>query len=383
MSQVITTKSWGSRLMSALGGFFVGIALIVGGFVLIFWNEGAGLHMAQSLDETLQLLVKVSPSPIDPQNNQRAVYFTGLATTEDQLQDKLLGVDEKAIMLERKVEMYQWQENVETQTESKLGGSEQETKTYTYTPVWSEDIINSANFREPDEHKNPSTMPIQSETQYAKHVTVGDYVLPIDLVKQMKGESYIELKGADTEALKQELNKPVEKTEDGLYVGDDSQIPKIGDMKISVALIMPAQVSVIAAQVGNTLESFLPPAGKPISLLSMGTKSPEVMIHNAQSENTMMMWVLRGVSLLMMVIGLGLLMQPLVILADLVPIFGSIAGFGAGIIAFAGGIVLWSIGLSIAWIAVRPIWSIGVVVVAVLIAVLVMRRKSTVAPAAR
>lgn len=376
MSQVTTTKSWGSRLMNALFGCLVGIGLMIGSFVLVFWNEGAGLHLAQSLDETLEMLVKVPASPIDPNNNQRAIYFTGTATTEDTLQDKLLGVDEKAIMLERKVEMYQWQENVETQTESKLGGSEQETKTYTYTPVWSESIIDSAKFQESAEHQNPSSMPIKSETKYAHKVTVGDFTLPLELVQQMQGESYIDLKNADMPALQAELHKPVDRTEDGIYAGDDSQIPKIGDLKISVALITPAPVSVIAAQVGETLEPFLPPAGKPISLLAMGTKSPEVMIHDAQSENTMMMWVWRVAALVMMMVGIGLLLQPLVILADVVPLFGSIVGFGAGLIAFVGGLVMWSFAVGIAWFAVRPLWAVAVVLVAVALSAWIMKMRS-------
>src|SRR5438445_11893856 len=130
MVQEITTTSWGKRIINAFWGAIFGIALLCGAFFLIFWNERNGLHTAQALEQTEKVLISVPNKPIDAKNNRRVIYTSGLATTENILSDKLLHISEKAIQLNRKVEMYQWKENIETKTEKNIGGSEQEVKTY-------------------------------------------------------------------------------------------------------------------------------------------------------------------------------------------------------------------------------------------------------------
>ena len=70
--------------------------------------------MAQSLDQAQKILITVPNSAINPQNNAKVVYFTGLATTKDNLVDSTLGIDVNAINLDRKVQMYQWEEHVKT-----------------------------------------------------------------------------------------------------------------------------------------------------------------------------------------------------------------------------------------------------------------------------
>ena len=166
-------------------------------------------------------------------------------------------------------------------------------------------------------------------------------------------------------------------TEDGIYAGDDPQVPKIGDMKISESEILPQAVSVLAQQFNKTVQPYMAKAGQSVSLIEMGTISPQAMIQNALSANAVMTWILRAVALFLMIIGLSLLMQPVVVLADVIPFFGSLVGVGTGLIAFTGGILLWSIGLAIAWFAVRPLWSIGIIAIAVVICWFIHKRKTT------
>src|SRR5579862_3463810 len=154
MVQEVTTTSWGKRIINAFLGVIIGIALIIGAFYLIFWNEGNGLHTAQSLEQTEKVLISIPNKPIDPKNNNQVIYMSGLATTEDILKDTLFNVSEKAIQLNRKVEMYQWKEDVETKKEKQLGGSEQEVKTYTYHKEWSTDLVLSNKFKDQAGHEN-------------------------------------------------------------------------------------------------------------------------------------------------------------------------------------------------------------------------------------
>ncbi|MDX1901794.1 MAG: TMEM43 family protein [Gammaproteobacteria bacterium] len=378
MVQEITTKSWGSRIISALWGVVFGIALVIGAFVLVFWNEGHGLHTAQSLEQAQTVLISVPNAPIDPNINMKVVYFNGQATTENILHDNFFSLSENAISLDRKVEMYQWKENVETQTESKLGGSEQETKTYTYKPVWSTEIIDSSEFKDPNGHQNPTQMPIQSFKQYAENVKVGDFQLPHDLITEIKGYTPINLEKMNVAELQKKLHKPVHIDNENIYAGDDSQSPKVGDLKITLTESLPQTVSIIAQQTGNTLQPFIAPAGQSVSLLEMGTQTPQVMIANAISANAMMMWLLRFGSLIMMMIGLALLMNPIKILADFIPFLGSLVGFGTGLIAFLGGLLLWTCALAIAWFVVRPLLAIGlvIIVIGICFGILKLKKKS-------
>lgn len=71
------------------------------------------------------------------------------------------------------------------------------------------------------------------------------------------------------------------------------------------------------------------------------------------------------------------MLKPIVVLADVVPVLGSIAGFGTGFIAFICGLVLWTIVTAIAWFAIRPWWSAGLLFVSfAFIYFLYRRRKS-------
>lgn len=379
MSQEITTRSWFSRLIGSLIGVLIGIAMVVGAFILIFWNENHGLRMAQSLQQTEEAIVNIPNTPIDPKNNLRAVYLTGAVSTTATLKDKMFGIVENAIKLDRKVEMYQWKESTETTTESQLGGSEQQTKTFSYKQTWSETPIDSSKFNDPVGHQNPTEMPIQSKNQIASKVTVGDFTLSRELVASISGDTPIDLSKVELTKLKNEVNSPVNIRSDNIYIGENPLLPKVGDLKITITAVLPQDVSIIAQQNNHLLQPYVAPAGQAISLLAMGTRSSQQMIADELSANTISTWALRISSLILMVIGISLLMKPIVILVDIIPFLGSLVGVGTFFVAFIAGLCLWTIGISIAWFAVRPLWALGlIVIVGGLCYYLIKRRRETV-----
>lgn len=363
MVQEVTTQSWGSRIISALWGIIIGFALIIGSFILVFWNEGHGLHTAQSLEQTEKVVITVPNSPIDSKNNHHAIYFSGHAVTDNTLRDNLFDISANAIKLNRNVEMYQWEQNTETSTKKEMGGSEQQTKTYTYKTTWSNELIDSSNFKDKTGHENPSSMPISSKSQQAEDVKVGDFTLTEDLINQMNKSTPVDLSKADLSKLTDKLKKPAKLDENVIYVGEDAATPKVGDLKITLTEVLPQVVSVIAEQTDQSLQPFTPPAGEPVSLLVMGHQSPQQMISDAKSLNAFMTIILRITSLILMIVGIGLLMRPVVVLADVVPFFGSIVGAGTGLIAFITGLILWTIATSIAWFAFRPLWAVGLILI--------------------
>ncbi|CEG58107.1 TMEM43 family protein [Legionella fallonii] len=381
MTEEITTTSWFTRLKNALIGILVGIALIIGAIVLIFWNEGHSLHTAQSLEQTRKAVTPVAKAPINNQNNLKVVYLSGLATTNDKLVDPLLGITVTAINLDRKVEMYQWQEHSETKTEKQIGGSEKQTKTYTYNKVWSNHLIDSSTFHDQAGHQNPTSMSIQSQLQYATKVTLGDFILPGELIRQINVSQPVNLAQVNQESLKSQSNKPVQLSNSELYLGQNSQTPETGDLRIAVTAAYPQDVSIIAQQTGNTLQPYHAPAGEDIMLLSTGQHSSDQMIDDAKAQNKLMTWVLRAVALAMLIIGFSLIMNPLVVLADVLPFLGSIVGFGTGLISFLCGASVWLIATAIAWFTIRPFVSIGLLLIMVIgWFTLVKTRKASIPP---
>lgn len=362
MVEEVVIKSWGSRIKDAFVGILVGIALIGAAIALAFWNERHGLRTAQSLVETEHLIISVPNGPIEPHNNLKVVYFSGMATTQDILHDKELGIAENAIGLSRIVEMYQWKQNEETRNESQLGGSEKQVTTYSYSKVWSSSLYDSSNYKA-DGHDNPAMMPISSKHQYANTVKVGDFVLPLDLVKQISQTQRLPLDNINLQALEAKLNKPVQVVDNELYAGKNYEHPQIGDMRIRVDSTPAQTVSVIGEQSDNTVQAYQAKAGEPVILLNSGQHSYQDMIQNALDENKILTWILRAVTLIMMIAGFAAILGPIVVLADVLPILGTLAGFGTGFVALLCGFVLWTIITAIAWFAIRPWLSAGLVAI--------------------
>ncbi|MDP1603505.1 MAG: TMEM43 family protein [Legionella sp.] len=380
MVEEVTTQSWGSRLKDAFVGILIGILLVAAAVYIVFWNENHGLHTAQSLTEVEKQLLAVSPSPIDSKNNLRVLYLNGLATTQDKLKDTVLNIEMKAIALIRTVEMYQWQEDTQTKTEKQMGGSEKTLKTYSYKKVWSEHLIDSSTFKEPSTHQNPTTMPVQSQREVAAHVTLGDFLLPASLVEQIIITTPVDLYALKLKPIEDKFKKPAHLLHNQLYLGQDAQNSQVGDLRINASAVLPQTISIIAQQTGNTLQAYNAHAGAPVLLLASGKQSSEEMIRSAEDENRMITWLLRLMTLIMIIIGFALLMRPLVVFADVLPIAGTIVGFGTGLIAFILGLGLWTIFTALAWFTTRPFLSIGLLLIVVIVGYFLLklrRRKRT------
>ena len=144
-----TTESWGSRLGGSIRGVIIGLALFVGGFPVLFWNEGNSVKTAKAIDEGEGACIAVdSNAQVDAEYEGKLVHMTGKADTKDVLSDATFGVSATAIKLKREVEMYQWVEESRTSEKKKMGGSVEKVTTYTYKKEWSSHAIDSGDFKE-------------------------------------------------------------------------------------------------------------------------------------------------------------------------------------------------------------------------------------------
>src|SRR5262245_50116577 len=102
-----THTSWFTRIKNSFGGAVIGLVLMVGMVVLLFWNEGRAVQTAKSLAEGAGAVVSVGVDGVDQANEGKLVHVTGPVTTDSTPSDDDFGVSAAGVRLVRKVEMYQ------------------------------------------------------------------------------------------------------------------------------------------------------------------------------------------------------------------------------------------------------------------------------------
>ena len=356
----VSVESWGSRIGGSLFGIIFGIILLLASVVLLWWNEGRAVKTAKSLKEGSGAVVAITADKINASNEGKLVHLSGLATTDETLSDPVFNVSGKAITLRRSVQMYQWKENSQEKKEKKLGGKEVTTTTYTYSKKWDSKLINSAGFKKQRGHENPAAMRYENQTFTASKVSLGAFTVPLNLARNISGAQQIPAVDSHIPA---NLSRKAQVYSSKIYVGINPAKPKVGDVMVFHEMVKPQTVSIIAKQVGASFEPYRTSAGNDISMLRMGTHGPESMFEAAVSDNALLTWVLRVIGFVIMFIGFKLILGPLVVLADVVPIIGAFVGAGTSIVSFLLSAPLALIIIAIAWVFYRPV--LGVILLAV------------------
>ncbi|MGD9874543.1 MAG: TMEM43 family protein [Kiritimatiellia bacterium] len=373
----VTKQSWFSRIGGAIKGILAGLLLIIASFPLLFWNEGRAVKRYKTLKEGEGLVVSVSADAVDQNNSGKLVHLTGMAKTDETLADPVFGVSRNAIKLRRTVEMYQWEEDSESQTKKKMGGGEETVTTYTYKKVWSDSPIDSSSFKQAVGHDNPKVMAYQTLELVAQNVLLGAFTLSPSLLAKINvyvtvlPEEGVGL--ADSPAIKRQPG--------GFYIGPDPAVPQIGDLRVTFSAVDPLEISLVSGQQGSTFEPYQTKAGGTINLLQAGPFSAAEMFATAQRNNKLLTWALRAGGFLLMLIGFNLVFKLLSVLADVIPIFGTIVGAGTGIIAFMISLCLSSATIAVAWIFYRPLLGIALLAVTIGSALLIRKKVAAAKPA--
>ena len=366
-----TTESWGSRISGSFKGVIVGLALFIGGFPVLFWNEGNSVKTAKAIDEGEGACVAVeSNEKVDAENEGKLVHMTGKADTKDVLSDATFGVSATAIKLKREVEMYQWVEESRTTEKKKMGGSVEKTTTYTYKKEWSSSAINSSDFKEQG-HDNPGVIEFPSEEHLAVNVSFGAFRLSekqIGKIGSSRGFAFptnftcalprVQVKGntiyvPNAETRNNEKNNR-----------DVATQTRIGDMRVTFSVIYPHDVSIIAKQKGDSFIDYTAKNGKKLNYLEDGIEDAAAMFETARTNNAIMTWLIRIGGFLMMFFGLSMVFKPLSVLADVLPILGDLVEMGMGFVAGLIALVCSIITIAVAWIFFRPVLGIILLVIA-------------------
>ncbi|MFT5240805.1 MAG: hypothetical protein ACI9OU_000511 [Candidatus Promineifilaceae bacterium] len=358
----ITGQSWLGRIGSSLKGVIFGLLLFVVAFPVLFLNEGRSVKTYKSIQEAGGTVISVGADAVSADNAGTLIHITGKAVTEATLRDPIFGVTAQALKLKRSVAMYQWKEKSHSEEKKKLGGGTETVTRYTYDKGWSDTPIPSADFYEPEGHKNPDAFPYVDEAYKAKPILVGAFELSPSLVSRI--DNFTPLNITDDTPLPTNIAANIGREAGKIYLGQHSATPTVGDLRVSFSVALPTEVSIISQQINNTFEAFQTKAGRAFERLQIGQHSAEAMIAQAQQENKTLTWGLRLLGFIIMMIGLNLIFKPLSVLADVVPFLGALVGVGTGLIAFLIAISLSFTVIAIAWVVFRPLLGIGLLVVA-------------------
>jgi len=370
----VTTKSWGSRLMDSIRGLFLGLILIIGSLILLWWNEGRAIHTENDLKDGSKNVVHLQTNVPLPENEDKLVHLTGTVNTTDTLNDPDFNIYTNAIALKRNVLIYQWEETSEEKTEKNLGGAETTTTTYSYSKNWVSNKINSDNFKKPEGHVNNSAYSYENSSYEAENVFIDSFKLSKEVIDKI---SNFETFALDSNS----KNGSYKISSNTIYLGSGNleNNPQIGDVKISFEVVKPSQlVSIISKQSQNTLVPFVGKNGSTINELSFGEVSADVMFKEAISSNKTLTWILRLVGLVLCIFGFNLLFNPLVIIGDFVPFIGSIVGIGTGFLSTILGMIFSFVTVAIAWFFYRPIISIILISVVVLLFIFLLYRRKAI-----
>ena len=369
-----SSKSYGKRIGESFKGIASGGLLFLVGIGLLVFNEKNSVEVSKSLKEGENCVISVSSETVDPANDQKLVHFTGRAVAESLLADEEFGVAvTNELRLIRSVEMYQWTEEVREETEEKIGGREETTRTYTYKKTWSPDLIDSSSFAHPEGHDNPADFLFGEKEVLADEVFVGAFRIPPNQARYIG--SPIDLPAELHPAAGLPTN--IVKTAHGWYLpgarNGTAQDPQIGDERVVFRHVPPCDVSFIAQQIGSTIAAY-PTKTKALFIHENGIHSSAEMFSNQRKANSMLTWLLRLLGFILISGGVKMILAPLVVLASVLPFLGRIVGFGTGFVAFLVGLIVSLLTIAISWLAYRPLIGIPLLVAVVALIVFLVRK---------
>lgn len=351
----VSRQSWLSRLFGSVVGVLIGFLLVVGSIIGLAVNEQRAVTTARSLAEGADTVVAADSARIDPALEGRLVHLIGEAASEERLTDPVLGASAVGIALSRDVEMFQWIEDRETETRTVSGGGTETVTTYTYRQGWSDELIDSTRFRDSAAHRNPNRWPLEPAEWRAGRVMLGAVTLPPDAVARISGRETLTPEPAMAARLGQAVGRPAQLRGSEIAVGRNPDMPEIGDLRVRLTLTPNQTISVVAAHSGTGLARFQTRAGDALLLVQPGAVPAADMFATAARNNAILTWVLRGVGLLALFIGLLLIVRPLSVVAAPIPLVNRLVSGGLGLVAFAFTLIVGGIVIALAWLAVRPL----------------------------
>ena len=164
----------------------------------------------------------------------------------------MLRIPADALLIERRVEKYQWKESSDTNSR---GNSTN--KTYSYCLEWMDSPQDSANFHERTGHENPKSFIVQSGVALSPAARVGAFRLPPEILGKLSANQPILVTQAGLAHVPGGLRERLQTLPDGgLYLGKDPANPQLGEERIHLSILAPGPLSVVARQAQGAVAEY-------------------------------------------------------------------------------------------------------------------------------
>ncbi len=352
---------------------------VVGAMLLLFClkfqidNEYAAAEMKGALKTSSGLVAELTPSTAANLEG-KLVHFSSIAKSNAPVQDPVTGATFCALVVNRKVEMFQWRENEHTETEKQFGGGTRTISTYTYDRTWSDQFIDSHKFKHSLGHANPSSLPISAGTIPAARVTVGSYVVPTDLlIKLQTNPQPLAVSPALAAEVARKLHDKTYAMENVLYIGESPSAPQVGDLKVSYRQASAGTpVTVIAQKYKNTFVPFHPDRSKAaVYLIEPGDLKSGDMFKVTQKKQDEDLFGKRCLAFLLTFVAILFFAMPLSQFFDTVPFIGDLFDRAVTPTALVLAALVNGIMIAGIWLRYDPIFS-GEIALGIWVACLIL-----------
>jgi hypothetical protein len=352
-----TKKGYGTRLMDSIKGILFGILLFAGAFVLLFWNEGRA-----DLSILASTAVQTEAAQVDAALDGQLVAAAGTVKATGKVSEGKYLKPGDYLMVKRDAEMFAWIEESDSSSDTKVGGSEETTTTYTYKKGWTSSPADSSSFKIATGHENPN-MSESAASFKAPGAVVGAYGLTISNL-QLPSPEKIAL-NANNVFLS---NGATLEGSEYIYIGSATfGSPKVGDARVSYRAV-PAEVegTVFGLASKGKIASYVDDEGT--KLYRAFDRGFDASVAQLKTEHKTMTWILRAVGFLMMWIGLGAILAPFSVLLDVLPLLGHVSRTAVKLVTFVISIVL---SLLTIWLSMllHNIYAVGVVLAVLIIGI--------------
>lgn len=323
-----------------VGGLF-GLAMFAAAAAGLAYNESRTVNQAAAIAELSKGAVTVGIDAIKPENEGKAVYFKGDLETDAGTQDDYFtfGGDD-VLVLERKVEMYQWVKH------------KRDKKEY-WEEEWSDDSE-----RDGGGHSNPA-FPVSSASFTAVDAHVGAFHFAQSQVGELEVSSSFSLPSE----LPQNLQELGWKVSGGgrLYLGTNESSPSIGDLRAAFNVLKETGVSAMGLQTGGELVRYTAKNGYDVFFIEPGEIAPELLTQHSESKNTTLAYILRAACCAGMALGLGLAFSGFVGWLTWIPVLGPMIGRFAFWLGSLMGAILAAILFVGAWLWTHPLALVAII----------------------
>ncbi len=363
------TVGLGENLLKSLKGISLGISLVIGSIYLFSYNEHRSINQTLALEEMQENIIIVDKPIYKADYENKPILISGDIEPIHPLEDDIFNVKSNGLMLERKVEMYQWVEHVSSTETKEIGGSTEITKSYDYKEEWSSSFNDSSSFKYPAKHYNPEMK--YTQKIFTTDANLGEFYLANYIVKELSNSTpYTGLSKMPEKILDMSNHHTY------LYKGSNSSSPEIGDLKISFMETQKGLYTLAGMTRGKNFGYYQSTNDRNLLFTRVGKVQSSIIFEEEFRSNVILTWVFRGIGFILMYLGFMLIMGLIVAISNIIPIFGSLLEGALGLIAGIMTLALGSLVIAISWFASRPMLSFIILGVGIGLALLVNFYKS-------